>query len=92
MPTPNFNLRLPLADRAALDKTAERYGAPPGEFLRDLIGAFCAGDADRTAAFHSRLNASEMRELLSLRESIVSERGGAKPRVRIGRKKGRSRS
>ncbi len=103
MPTPIMNFRLPQAERDALHEMARIYGAKTtSDFLRDMVGAMCSGDAERVKAFNVRLF-SKVGEQLGLKFSeplaaqfpgepsreVRSSRGKRKPR-RKRRERGRT--
>jgi hypothetical protein len=56
MPTPNYNFRLPMAERETLRQLAKTYGASNvSVFLRDMISALAGKDEERAKKFYARL-------------------------------------
>jgi fido (protein-threonine AMPylation protein) len=100
MASPNFVIRLPVADREALNMVAKIYGAKSsGGFVVEMIHAFCSGDPRSAHEFNRRLmqKAGEQLQLQfvqkmesELNEVKAAVKGHAAPRrAKLGQKGGR---
>lgn len=90
--SPRFTFRLPAKDLADVREISKVYGASTGNFIAQMVGAMCSGDAKRISEFNTRL-LSKMGEQLALdfeRKATEQAKKQAEKAKKGGRRHGRA--